>query len=105
MSATGSESREDRGDRDEDRGCANGEDPQLRTVAQEEQTDERKNRRDDDKTPVQILGLLKGAERRRHPLAGINDRVGDVPIAIAIELEILAATLPGEMLQPGSIQA
>ena len=57
-----------------------------------------------EEVPVELFRLLGDAQRGREALAGVDDRIGDVAIAVAIELEVLAAGRGGDGLQRFAIE-
>ena len=88
----------------EDRDCPRQLNPQIAAFAQEEQANRRHRSGGAQEVPVQLLGLFAFAKRGRHSLAGIDDRVGDVAIAVAIQLEVLSVARQREALQSLTIE-
>ena len=79
-------------------------DPELRALADEQQAEDGERGGEAEEVPVELLGLLGDAERGREALAGVDDRVGDVAVAVAIELEILAAGRGRDRLQRFAVE-
>src|SRR5258708_2552930 len=79
--------------------CSGGLQPQLDPLLQEEQADGHEQRRGDQAAPVQLLALELQPARPRAAARRVDDLVGDLAIALAIELEILAAARVGDLHQ------
>src|SRR5262249_17478920 len=101
---SGAASAENAGCAKEGEGAAEEQDPELRALAKEQETQGGHYARAAEKKPIQLLRLFGRAERWRKALPRVDDLVRDMAVAVPVELEILSLAGRCNPLEPGAVE-